>query len=111
MKEELLDNAKEFLEAAEDNLTKSRFNVAVSDFLKAITGFCDYLIYKDIKIIIKNHNERFEILKKYYQKIYLKIFNLFKKYRDSYVLKLNKNDALTLKEYAYELKRTTENKK
>jgi hypothetical protein len=101
---ELLQNAEEFLESAEDNLVKSRFNASVSDFFKAITNLCDYHIYNNQKIVIKNHNERFDLLKKYYPEIYEKVFSLFKKYRDSYNLRLNKEDALQLKDYAYELK-------
>jgi hypothetical protein len=111
MDRELLANGKEFLESAEDNLLKARFNAAVSDFFKAITNFSDYLIYKETKIIIKNHNERFDILKKYYPELYSKIFGLCKKYRDSYNLRLNKSDALLLKENAYEVRRLIENKK
>ncbi len=109
--EELLDNANEFLESAEDNILKNRFNAAVSDFFKAITNLCDYWIYRDTKIAVKNHNERFDLLKKYYPEIYERVFVLFKKYRDSYNLRLQKEDAVLLKEYAYELKRIAADKK
>ena len=61
---ELILNAEEFLASAEDNLSKGRWNAAVSDFFKAIANFCDYLIYKEIKLFPKNYNERFDILKK-----------------------------------------------
>lgn len=108
---ELLENAEEFLESAEDNLLKGRFNAAVSDFFKAITNLYDYLIYKDTKIVVKNHNERFDLLRKYYPEAYDKVFKLFRKYRDSYNLRLKEEDALSLKKYAYELKRIVENKK
>jgi len=108
---ELLENAKEFLESAEDNLSKKRFNASVSDFFKAITNFCDYLIYEDTKIVVKNHNERFDILKKYYPNIYEKVFKVFKKYRESYNLRLKSEDAAILKDHAYEIRRIIEDKK
>ena len=101
---EILDNALEFLESGEDNIKKKRWNAAVSDFFKSITAFCDYTLYTKIKILPKNHNERFDLLKIHFTDIYSKIIELFKKYRDSYNLRLKKEDALRLKEYAYELK-------
>ena len=108
---ELLENANEFFESAEDNLLKKRYNASISDYFKAITNICDYKIYADTKIIIKNHNERFDILKKYYSNIYEKLFNLFKKYRDSYTLRLSKEDATLLRDSAHEIKRIIESKK
>ena len=102
--EEILLNAKEFLESAEDNLKKERWNAAVSDYFKSMSSYCDYLLYKEIKILPKNHNERFELLKKYFNEIYTEVIGFFKKYRDSYNLRLTKEDALLIKEYAYELK-------
>jgi len=107
---ELIQNAEEFLESGEDNFKKKRFNAAVSDFFKAVTNYCDWLIYLDTKIIIKNHNERFNFLKKYHPKIHMKILEFYKKYRESYNLRLSKEDAYPLKEFANELKRDIKNK-
>jgi len=102
--DEIIQNANEFLASAEDNLKKERWNAAVSDFFKVISNFSDYLLYKEIKILPKNHNERFDLLKKYFAKIYEEVLNLFETYRNSYNLRLKKEDALALKSYAYELK-------
>ncbi|MDP1729333.1 MAG: hypothetical protein Q8L27_03975 [archaeon] len=101
---ELLDNAKEFIESGEDNLKKKRFNASVADFFKAIAVMCDYLIYRDIKILSKNHNDRFNLLQKYFPKIYSEVSVLFKSYTDSYNLRMKIEDAIKLKEYAYELR-------
>lgn len=103
---ELLKNVNEFLDSGEDDLKKRRFNVAVSDFFKAIVILCDYLIYKEMKIIPKSHNERFSLLKKYFRKIYTKVSKFFKIYTKSYNLRLGKEEANKLKNYAYELKNT-----
>ncbi len=108
---EILENALEFLESGEDNLKKNRWNAAVSDFFKAISNFGDYLIYKKIRIFPKNHNERFQLLEKYFKEIYNKTIDLFKKYRESYNLRLKKEDALPLRSFANELKNLTSDKK
>jgi uncharacterized protein (UPF0332 family) len=101
---ELLENAKEFLESGNENLNKKRFNASVSDFFKAIAVLCDYLIYSHIKLLPKNHAERFSLLEKYFKEIYEKVSPLFKDYTNSYNLRMKEPDALKLKEYAYELR-------
>ncbi|MBI2630002.1 hypothetical protein HYW76_02785 [Candidatus Pacearchaeota archaeon] len=108
--EELLKNAQEFLESGEDNIKKQRFSPAVSDFFKAIVIFCDYLIYKEIKIIPKNHADRFSLLEKYFSEIYIKISELFKLYTQSYNLRLKIEDAVKLKNYAHELRNLADKK-
>ena len=102
--EELLSNIREFLESGEENIKKERFNAAVSDFFKAIVVSGDYSIYREIKILPKNHSERFSLLKKHFKEIYAKISDLFSIYVKSYNLKIKKEDALRIKEYAYKLK-------
>lgn len=105
--EELLKNVKEFLESGDENTKKERFNAAVSDYFKAIVILCDYLIYKEIRVMPKNHNDRFLLLNKHFQNIYHDVSKLFVTYTKSYNLRLNKNDAEALKKYAYELKNNT----
>ena len=109
--EEFLENIKEFLESGEENLKKRRFNVAVSDFFKAIVILCDYLIYKEIKIMPKNHNQRFFFLKTYFKDIYRKVSDLFKIYTKSYNLRLKIKETIKIKDYCYELKKFVINKK
>lgn len=101
---ELLENIEEFLESGEDNLKKERFNAAASDFFKAIVVSCDYLLYCRIKILPKNHNERFSLLNKHFKEIYAHISKLFPIYTKSYNFKVKKEDVFLIKEYAYELK-------
>jgi hypothetical protein len=102
--ENLLGNAEEFLESGEDNLRKKRFNASVSDFFKAIVILCDYLLYREIKALPKNHAERFSLLKIHFNSIYREISELFNIYTLSYNQKLNEKDVLKLREYAYQLK-------
>jgi hypothetical protein len=108
---ELLDNAEEFLISGKENLNKDRFNVAASDYFKAIVIFCDYLIYKEIKILPKNHTERFSLLKNHFKDIYTKVSELFGLYTNSYNIKLKKEEAIKIKDYANEIKNYISNKK
>ncbi|MBS3080221.1 hypothetical protein J4221_02010 [Candidatus Pacearchaeota archaeon] len=109
--EELLKNAEEFLESGNENLKKERFNADVSDYFKAIVILADYLIYVEIKIMPKNHNERFPLLKTYFKESYKDISELFDIYTKSYNLRLEKKDADKLKKYANEFKNNILNKK
>lgn len=108
---ELLRNALEFLESGEENLIKKRYNVSASDFFKGIVIFCDYIIYNEMKLVPKNHNERFSILERYFKSIYETVSKLFKTYTDSYNLRLNENDVKEVRYYAYELRNYIKNKK
>ncbi len=102
--EELIKNVDEFLESAEENIKKKRFNASVSDFFKSIVILCDYLIYRDMKIMPKNHSDRFSLLEKYFSDIYNNVSELFKTYTKSYNLRLGENEAVKLKKYAHELR-------
>jgi hypothetical protein len=108
---ELLENVEEFLNAGEDNMKKGRFNAAASDFFKSIVIMCDYLIYREIKILPKNHTERFSLLKSYFNDIYRKVSELFSTYTESYNKKLSKEDALKIGNYANEIRNNILNKK
>lgn len=109
--EELLKNAEEFLESGEENLKKKRYNASVSDFFKAIVILCDYLIYKEIKSLPKNHNDRFYLLKRYFEKIYSEVSELFVIYTKSYNLRMKEPDAIKLRDYSNGLKNHIKNKK
>ena len=107
--EEIKQNALEFLESGKDNIAKKRWNAAVSDFFKAIVTFSDFLLYKEFKILPKNHNERFQLLEKYFPEISKKITELFMIYRESYNLRMKEEDAYKMEEYANEIRDIVEN--
>jgi uncharacterized protein (UPF0332 family) len=109
--EDLLENIEEFLDSGDENIKKGRFNAAVSDYFKVIVISCDFLIYRDMKILPKNHNERFYLLRIYFKDIYTKVNQLFETYTRSYNLRLNEAEAIRLKEYAHELKKSIADKK
>ncbi len=109
--EELLKNAEDFFQSAEDNLKKGRFNPAVADFFKAIVILCDYIIYRDTKILPKNHNQRFSLLRDYFKDIYKNVSELFELYTKSYNFRLKAGDVIKIKNYYDELKKFIFNKK
>ena len=109
--EELIKNIKEFIDSGNENLAKKRYNAAASDFFKSIVISCDYLIYEEIKTLPKNHNERFSLLKKYFEDIYNKVSELFETYTKSYNLRLLESDAKKIGEYAHEIHNVVRDKK
>lgn len=109
--DELLQNADEFLESGKENMKRRRFNPAVSDFFKAIVILCDYLLYTEIKIMPKNHNERFVLLKTHFPEIYSRVSSLFNTYTESYNLRVGEGEAKILQEYADGLRKRILNKK
>ena len=105
IEKDLLLNFTDFLESARDELKKGRYNPAVSSYFKALAVLCDWRIYSEKRILPKNHTERFMILKSDFQDAYDLISPLFKKYRDSYSLRMRKEDALELDKNVQKLKR------
>ena len=101
---ELKQNADEFYDSAEDNCKKKRWNVAVSDYFKALATYCDYVLYQQIKRIPKNHTDRFELLKVQFPKQYQILHGLFELYRKSYNLRLTEKDAKKVKEATDEIR-------
>ena len=111
MIDDLLKNVQEFLDSGEDNLKKKRFNASVADYFKAIVILCDALIYREMRTLPKNHNDRFRLLDLYFKGIYDEISSLFKIYIDSYNLRLSFEDSNKLKNYANELKNLIDKKR
>lgn len=102
--EQLLENAREFLESGKENLEKNRLNVSASDDFKSIVIFCDYLIYREIKRLPKNHKDRFSLIEIYFKEIHERVSYFFEVYVRPYNLKVKKEDVLNLEKYANELK-------
>jgi len=90
-------------------MKKEKWNVAVSNYFRAIANLCDFKIYTKIRILPKNHNERFELLKKNFPELHNNLLKLFKTYRNSYNQRLTKEDATSVQIFANEL-RNTKNK-
>lgn len=98
IKEDLILNYEDFVSSAEDEFSKKKYNPSISSYFKAIVILCDWRIYIDRNLLPKNHSERFYFLKQHYPVVYSIVNKLFKKYKDTYNLRLGKKDALELRE-------------
>jgi uncharacterized protein (UPF0332 family) len=93
MEKELTENADEFLKSGKENVINKRYNAAVSDLFNCIVICCDFIIYKKRRLLPRNHTERFSLLRIVDKKLYSDVAELFKGYRDSYNLRMKKEDA------------------
>lgn len=100
----LLQNFRDFVESADRDLANNKYNPAVSNYFKAIVILCDWKIYREIRLLPKNHTERFQFLEIHLKEAYSIISSLFKKYTDSYNIRLTEKDAVLLKENVKKLK-------
>ena len=98
IKEDLILNYKDFISSAEDGFGRGKYNPAVSSYFKAIVILCDWKIYVDRNLLPKNHTERFYFLDQHYPLVYSIVNRLFGKYKDSYNIRLGKEDALEMRE-------------
>jgi len=104
IEEDLRLNIKEFLESAEEDFAKKRFNSSITSYFKAIAALCDLKIYMLKKILPRNHTERFLFLKTSFPSLYLIVGKLFKEYTKTYNLRMTEKDALTFKENAKKIR-------
>lgn len=102
---DLLQNFKEFLESADRDLKENRLNPAISSYFKAIAILCDYMIYKERRLLPKNHRERFLFLEMHFKEAHELVSPLFKEYIDSYNVRIQKEQVMRLKESVEKLKR------
>lgn len=101
----LLLNFDDFIGSAERDFKNNKYNPAVSNYFKAIAILCDWKIYKERRLLPKNHSERFHFLELHFKSAYELVSPLFRKYTDSYNIRLNKEDALLLKKNVEELRK------
>lgn len=89
----LFENSKEFYLSGKDNYKKKRYNAATDSFFKAIVTLCDFSIYNRTRTLPSNHNERFDLLKINFPEVFKIVSGLFKRYRRTYNMKADKEDA------------------
>lgn len=93
MPDELLDNFNEFMDSADDDIAKGRWNAAVSGLFKALLAICDHAIFEKSRIIVRNHDERFRILRINFPDVYDIADELFATYTDAYKRRLEREDV------------------
>ena len=104
IEKDLLLNFKDFYNSGNDELEKQRYNPAISSYFKALVILCDWKIYTERGLLPKNHNERFDFLRQYFPKAYSLVDSIFDEYRKSYNLRMEKMDALKVKENVEKLR-------
>lgn len=87
----------EFLEEAISSENKNKFNPAVSNYYKALTTICSYLINNKLGKKPNNHAEIFLFLKISFPKIYTIVNSVFTTYTDSYDSLMKKEDCEAIK--------------
>lgn len=110
IEDDLRANIKEFLESADEDLGKGRYNSAISSYFKAIATLCDLKIYGARRVLPKNHSERFLFLKSSFNEAYRIVSSLFNEYIKTYNLRLGRKDALFFKKNVERIKQMFEGK-
>ncbi len=100
-KEEILEKtAKEYFDAAEDELRNSRFNSSVVLFFKSLIALSDLYILQNTGDTPSSHTERFRILQENFQEVYDLVDKDFPFYQNSYVQLMPKELAEVIKDDA-----------
>jgi hypothetical protein len=95
IKNQLIENIREFYQSAFAEEEKNHFNVAVTLYFKSLAIMADLYLFNKEGKIPNNHSERFKIIEQKYPEIYQILDRTFPYYRDSYRIKLNqKHDVL-----------------
>lgn len=88
---------KEFLEEAISSEVKCRYGPAVSNYYKALTTLCSYLIINKVRKTPNNHNEVFLFLRVSFPEIYKIVGAVFMTYTSSYDHIMKKEDCEKIK--------------
>ena len=105
IKNDLKSNFIEFYDGGKDAIKVKKYNLAVASLFKAIAVLSDYKIYSEFGSLPKNHNERFRILETKLVPIYEIVVVMFKKYTESYNLRMELEDARKVLENVEKLKK------
>lgn len=92
IKDQLLENIKEFVKEAEKAQKDEAYNSAVTLVFKAMAVLTDLFILEKEGFIPSNHTQRFEILRKKYGEIYQIIDKCFPLYQQTYRIKVGKQN-------------------
>lgn len=87
----------DFLEEGLSAEERGRYGPAVSNYYKALTVFCSFLIVNKLRKIPKNHNEIFLFLKVSFPEIHQVVDSVFSIYTSSYDNIMEKEDCTGIK--------------
>lgn len=94
----LLSNFKEYYQTGLDSVSKKKYNSAANEFFKAFITLCDIAIYRKLKLLPDNHDDRFIMLKINFPEIFKADVSLFDVYRKTYKLRLSLEEVKRIQE-------------
>jgi hypothetical protein len=95
--EELKQIFADFLEEGINSESRSKFGPAVSNYYKALTTMCSFLIKNKLRKTPKNHSEIFLFLRVSFPDIYSIVDSVFTVYTNSYDHIMKKEDCDKIK--------------
>lgn len=99
MKREILEKAaKEYYDAAEDEIKKERYNSAVVLYFKSLVALIDLYILQETNNTPSSHNVRFRIIEERFPEIYDLLDKDFPFYQQSYIQIMTKELAEVIKD-------------
>lgn len=90
MEEELLNNVKTFLNSAEMVYHAKDYTSAATLYFKTLFVALDLFLLKKLKIVPKDHTERFRLLEKSFPQEYALLDKYFPIYRSTYSTTIEK---------------------
>ena len=88
---------KDFLEEAISSESKDKYSPAVSNYYKALTILCSYLIINKVRKTPKTHTEIFLFLSVSFPEVHKIVDGVFTTYTDSYEHLMKKEDCGKIK--------------
>ncbi len=89
MEKILEERSKNFFTIGNIAQKKGMNSESVSNYFKSMFAICDLVLYRKIKIIPKDHTERFSLLKRNSYFLYEMLDRLFSTYRETYTKTLS----------------------
>lgn len=90
---DLLANALDFWNSANDDIAKKRYNPAVASLYKSLSCLCDLVLYRKIRILPSDHTNRFSLLNMHSPILYKIASSLFNLYIKSYDFRVSKEQV------------------
>ena len=99
MEEELLRNIKIFLSSAELVYQAKDYTSATTLYFKTLFIALDLFLLRKLKIVPKDHSERFRLLEKSFPEEYSKLDKYFSIYRSTYSTTIEKETCEEIRRY------------
>lgn len=88
--DELKENIQRLWRSAELLFKDEDYTSATILYFKCLFEIMDLIIYQKLRLIPKDHTQRFEILKEDFSKYYLILDKIYSIYRDTYTNRIEK---------------------